>query len=194
MQIFRQTSFKAVPWKNGGGVTHEAMRVPADGDPFRWRVSVARIEVSGAFSDFTGYERRMVLLKGGGVELRFANGTVSALRTVGEMAEFDGALAAQCELIDGPCVDLNLIVAKALPGTSARVARLQETLTVPGAAGQVTLAFPIDTAVALSCGSARVVLEAWDLALIPAGQDLMLRVAGREATRSAPIFLANLPE
>jgi environmental stress-induced protein Ves len=194
MQIVRQTSFEAVPWKNGGGVTHEAMRVPADGDRFRWRVSVARIEVSGPFSDFTGYQRRMVLLKGGGVELRFANGTVSALRAVGEMAEFDGALAVQCELIDGPCVDLNLIVARALPGTSARVARLHETLTVPGTAGQVTLAFPIDTAVALSCGSARAVLDAGDLALIPAGQDLMLRVAGHADARSAAVFLANLPE
>ena len=76
------------------------MRVPANGDPFRWRVSVARIDVSGPFSDFTGYERKMVLLKGGGVELRFANGTVRALRAVGEMAEFDGALAARSELIE----------------------------------------------------------------------------------------------
>jgi environmental stress-induced protein Ves len=194
MLIVRQTSFRAVPWKNGGGVTHEAMREPANGDPFRWRVSVARIDVSGPFSDFTGYERKMVLLKGGGVELRFANGAVRALRAVGEMAEFDGALAAQCELIDGPCVDLNLIVAKPLPEVSARVARLHETLTVPGIAGQATLAFPIDAAVALSCRSDRVVLEAWDLALMPPGEDLMLSVARRAVAQTASIFLANLPE
>jgi uncharacterized protein len=194
MQIVRQASFKAVPWKNGGGVTHEAMRVPADGDPFRWRVSVAHIDVSGPFSDFTGYERKMVLLKGGGVELRFANGAVRALRAVGEMVEFDGALAAQCELIDGPCVDLNLIVAKPLPRVSARVLRLRETLTVPGAAGRATLAFPIDAAMALSCASDRVVLEAWDLALMPAGEDLMLSVAQGAVAGTAAIFLANLPE
>jgi uncharacterized protein len=194
MLIVRQTSFRAVPWKNGGGVTHEAMRVPASGDPFRWRVSVARIDVSGPFSDFSGYERKMVLLKGGGVELRFVNGAVRTLRAVGEMAEFDGALAAQCELIDGPCVDLNLIVAKPLPGVSARVARLHEMLTVPGTAGQATLVFPIDAAVALSCGSDRVVLEAWDLALTPAGEWLTLSVARCGAARTAAIFLANLPE
>ncbi len=76
-----------------------------------WRASMPQ-----GLSDFTGYERKMVLLKGGGVELRFANGTARTLRAVGEMAEFDGALSARCELIDGPCVDLNLIVAKTAAG------------------------------------------------------------------------------
>jgi uncharacterized protein len=200
MQIVRQASFKAVPWKNGGGITHEAMRVPADGERFRWRVSVARVDVSGPFSDFAGYERKMVLLKGGGVELRFADGTVRALRAVGEMTQFDGALAAECELIDGPCIDLNLIVAKQLPDVSARVVRLRETLTVPSAAGRVTLAFPIDAAVAIVCGNGdRLVLDAWDLALIPAGQGVTLAVppSAVAPTVVAPtpaIFLANLPE
>jgi uncharacterized protein len=193
MQIVRQASFKAVPWKNGGGVTHEAMRVPANGDPFRWRVSVARVDVSGPFSDFTGYDRKMVLLRGGGVELRFANGTVRALRAIGEMAEFDGAHAADCELVDGPCVDLNLITAKTL-SVSARVARLHEMLMVPGMAGQLTLAFPLDAAVAISSGGDRVVLEAWDVALIPAGEDLALRMVAPAVARSAAVFLANLPE
>ncbi len=208
MHIVRQASFKAVPWKNGGGITHEAIRVPAHGDPFHWRVSVARIDASGPFSDFSGYDRKMVLLKGGGAELRFANGAVRALRTVGDMAEFDGALAAQCELIDGPCIDLNLIVAKPLPGVSARVARVRETLTVPAAAGRATLAFPIDAAVEISRGSERVVLEAWDLAVSPGGRDLMLRIVRRadpQTTAAVPqpygadfgtaaVFLANLPE
>jgi uncharacterized protein len=193
MQIVRQASLKAVPWKNGGGVTHEAMRVPASGDPFTWRVSVARIDVSGPFSDFTGYERKMVLLKGRGVELRFADSTLRALRAVGEIAEFDGALAAQCELIDGPCVDLNLIVSKSLSDVSARVAHVHDMSTVPGIAGQATLAFPIDAAVAISCGSDRVVLEAWDLALIPAGEDVILSLDGCTAARGAAIFLAKLP-
>jgi hypothetical protein len=66
-------------------------------------------------------------------------------------------------------------------------------LTVPGMAGQATLAFPIDAAVAISCASDRVVLEAWDLAVIPAGEDVMLSPARDTAARGAAIFLANLP-
>jgi uncharacterized protein len=197
MRIVRQASFKAVPWKNGGGITHEAIRVPAHGDPFLWRVSVARIDASGPFSDFSGYDRKMILLKGGGVALRFANGAVRALRAVGDMVEFDGAHAAQCDLVGGPCIDLNLMAAKALPGVSAQVARF-ESLTLPAAAaGRTTLAFPIDAAVEISRGSERVALEAWDLAVIPGGSELTLRVArggGSQGPQIAAVFLANLPE
>ena len=80
LQVIRRSSFTATPWKNGGGITHEAIRVPATGDPFRWRISVAHIDASGPFSDFAGYNRKMMLLKGAGIELRFADG---ARRRVG---------------------------------------------------------------------------------------------------------------
>src|SRR5277367_1206489 len=97
VRIIRQSEFTATPWKNGGGITHEAIRVPADGDPFRWRVSVAHIDASGPFSEFAEYNRKMVLLQGAGIDLRFGDGTHKALRKVGELVEFDGALAAHCE-------------------------------------------------------------------------------------------------
>ena len=114
LAIVRQSSFKATAWKNGGGITHEALRMPAGADHFEWRVSVARIDASGPFSNFDAYNRKMVLLRGAGVDLRFANAEHRALRQIGELAEFDGAMAAHCELVDGPCVDLNLMVEKAL--------------------------------------------------------------------------------
>jgi hypothetical protein len=103
-----------VPWKNGGGITHEALRVPAAGDSFHWRVSVAQVDGSGPFSDFAGYRRYMTLLEGAGIALRFGDGTNKALRRAGELAEFDGAMTTYGELIDGPCRDLNLIVAKSM--------------------------------------------------------------------------------
>ena len=78
MHIVRHSSFVAVPWKNGGGVTHEAIRVPPGGEPFHWRVSVAQIDVSGPFSDFAAYNRFMVLLKGAGVVLKFSGGPGAA--------------------------------------------------------------------------------------------------------------------
>ena len=122
MQIIRQSDFKTTPWKNGDGITHEAIRVPANGDSFRWRLSVAQIERSGPFSDFAGYNRTMVLRKGNGAALKFARGATRLLREVGDMAQFDGALLLiQCELENGPCVDSNLMAAKALPDVCARV-------------------------------------------------------------------------
>jgi environmental stress-induced protein Ves len=72
MQIIRKSSFRASPWNNGGGMTHEVIRVPLGTDAFRWRVSVAQIDVSGPFSDFADYHRKMVLLRGTGVRLTFS--------------------------------------------------------------------------------------------------------------------------
>ena len=195
MQIIRQSAFTPAPWKNGGGVTHEAIRVPASGDPFRWRVSVAHIDRSGPFSDFAAYHRIMVLLKGNGAALQFANGDERLLLNVGDLAEFDGALSAQCELKSGPCVDLNLMVAKSLQGVEARVRRLREPLGLPAAQGRATLIFPIDAPLLLQAGADQAallepaLLEPWDLALI-ADSDGAANVT---AATAALVFVATVP-
>jgi len=189
MQIIRRSSFKSVPWKNGGGITHEAMRAPASGDPFRWRVSVAQVETSGPFSDFSGYHRTMVLLEGAGVRLRFANGAQHTLRAAGDLIEFDGALAVDCQLIDGPCVDLNLIAADALPEVRARVERVRGTLALQPAPGRIALAFALDAALEISSGHDRGELRQWDLAVLAAELSVELRAA----QRAAAVFLADLP-
>jgi uncharacterized protein len=194
VRIIRQSEFTATPWKNGGGITHEAIRVPANGDPFRWRVSVAHIEKSGPFSDFAAYNRTMVLLQGSGAALKFANGDERLLRAAGDMVEFDGALPTQCELLHGPCVDFNLMVAKSQHGAHARVERLRQPTSLLATRGWSTLIFPIDAAVRLHTGGGdTAALEPWDLAVIShaAGRDGLASPAG-----SAPalVFLATLPD
>ena len=166
LQIIRKSSFTATPWKNGGGITHEAIRVPASGDPFRWRVSVAHIDASGPFSDFAAYDRKMVLLRGAGIELRFANGERRSLRHAGELVEFDGALSTYCELLDGPCVDLNLMVSKS-DKVAVRVKRFDAPLAVSASLNETMLVFPIDRGIALEIdGGDAVTLEPWDLAIL----------------------------
>ncbi len=201
MRVIRQTSFTAVPWKNGGGVTHEAIRVPPSGDPFQWRVSIAEIGTSGPFSDFAGYHRFMVLLRGAGVVLRFsaprgAGPEARDLRVVGDLVEFDGALATHCDLVDGACVDLNLMVSNTLAGVSARVEVLRQPLSFTLGRDQSMLALPIDSGVELSCGSRTSVLARWDLALLSGSEDPTGHIAahgGGEAVHSAKVFLATLP-
>jgi environmental stress-induced protein Ves len=198
MRIIRQSEFKATPWKNGGGITHEAIRVPASGDPFRWRVSVAHIEKSGPFSEFAAYNRIMVLLEGSGAALKFATGDQRLLRAVGDVVQFDGAIETRCELTNGPCMDLNLMVAKSLHGVDARVERLRQPSALPATRGRATLIFPIDAAVALKSGGGDMAtLEPWDLAVISysAGGVGLASNAPSNAT-SAPglVFLATLPD
>jgi uncharacterized protein len=205
MHIVRHSSFVAVPWKNGRGITHEAMRVPPGGDSFHWRVSVAQLDASGPFSDFAAYNRFMVLLKGAGVVLKFSGGPGAVgpsgrnakareLCAVGDMAEFDGGLATHCDLVDGPCVDLNLMVSKALPEVWARVEVLREARSSSLGSQESMLVFPIDAALELTSGASTYVLEPWDLALLSGREDRTVNISGRgEAGDAVKIFLATLP-
>lgn len=147
MQIVRYSSLTAAPWKNGGGVTREAIRFPPDADPFDWRLSFAQIDASGPFSDFSGYERHMVLLRGAGVRLEFAGGKPTTLLKVGDSAHFDGAVETKGKLLQGSCIDLNLIVSKAMHTAVASVLRVHQKFDWPAVPGQTVLAVAIDAGV-----------------------------------------------
>ena len=192
LRVIRKSSFTATPWKNGGGITHEAIRVPESGDPFRWRVSVAHIDASGPFSDFAAYDRKMVLLQGAGIDLRFAGGERRTLRTAGDLVEFDGATSTYCELLNGPCVDLNLMIAK--PDRAAvRVERFIESLALRASRGESLLVFPIDRKVTLSINAGETVtLDPWDLAVLSQCSGRLDRIGPANSSVSTAVFLATL--
>jgi uncharacterized protein len=192
LQVIRRSSFTATPWKNGGGISHEAIRVPASGDPFRWRVSVADIDASGPFSDFAAYNRKMVLLRGAGLELRFGSGVNKTLRQVGDLVEFDGALATHCELLKGPCVDLNLMVSKS-DNVAVRVERFIESLAVSAPRNETTVIFAIDRRFKLEIPKVKTVtLEPWDLAVLSQGSGRLSRLESANSAASTSVFLATL--
>jgi len=178
-----------MPWKNGGGITHEVAREPAQGESFEWRLSLARIDRSGPFSDFSGYLRIMLLLEGDGFTLRSPGEPDRVFQPLGEAQRFDGALPMQCELAGGSCTDLNLMV-RATREVSTRTARLDASLTLSArgrlgdarrdAPGNTSGGAPYDTlrgtlilfVLQGSChvryGAREVELAAWDTAIVEA--------------------------
>jgi uncharacterized protein len=191
LNIVRQSSFSATPWKNGGGMTHEAMRVPAGSDSFLWRVSVAHIESSGPFSDFAGYSRSMVLLRGLGLTLKFGNGARCVLRNIGDSVEFDGATPTHCDLLEGPCVDLNFMVSKSLRA-DAQVVRLDEGLTVH-ASRQSALIFSVEAPLLLDGDAGEPVrLEPWDLAVLSQGAVRLSRIEPERLSAPSAVFFATI--
>ncbi len=192
MQIIRRSEFVTTPWKNGGGITHEALRMPSGGEPFRWRVSVAELGSSGPFSDFSGYRRAMVLLRGGGLRLHFADGSAPVLDEVGDLVQFDGAMQTHCELLAGACTDLNLILSRAVPGNDVRVERLVGPLCMKPLPQNVLLVFAICGAVTVDGGSSGpVVLEEWDLAHVPPGAGRPIRLGARDRSLDTRVFMAS---
>jgi environmental stress-induced protein Ves len=191
IRIIRRSSFTAIPWKNGGGITHEAIRVPPTGNSFLWRVSVAQIDSSGPFSDFAGYDRKMVLLRGRGIALQFGSGKRCTLRSTGDWLEFDGATSTRCELLDGPCVDLNLMVSQSLR-SAARIERLQEPLRVAAIHGETTLIFGISDPISLGSAAGPERLGPWDLAILnDCSVNLSKPAPGRDSAPSA-VFIATI--
>ena len=97
------------PWKNGGGVTRELLRLPAGGDAWTLRISVADIGADGPFSPFPGVTRWFAVLDGAGVRLAFADRTLNVGPGDAPL-RFEGADAPDCTLLDGPTRDLNVMV------------------------------------------------------------------------------------
>ena len=192
IKIVRRSSFTPIPWKNGGGITHEAIRVPPTGDAFLWRVSVAQIDSSGPFSDFAGYDRKMVLLRGHGIALEFGSGERCTLRRMGDWLEFDGAMSTRCELLDGPCVDFNLMVSQSLR-SAARIERLQEPLRVAAIQGETTLIFAIQDPLSLDGSAAESVrLGPWDLAILDDCSVHLSKLAPGADSAPSAVFIATI--
>lgn len=99
-------------WKNGGGVTKELYRLSHQEDEnlFYLRLSMASITTSGPFSLFPNIDRTLLLLKGNGFELHHPNSSIVLLDQSFSPISFKGEEPINCELLDGECLDFNVMV------------------------------------------------------------------------------------
>ena len=105
---FPASQFTRMPWKNGGGVTHEIFRFPETGEQWLWRISVAEVASDGDFSLFPGCIRSLTLLIGEGMRLNFAEHSVELLPPYASV-QFSGQEALSAQLLNGPTTDFNAI-------------------------------------------------------------------------------------
>lgn len=122
------------PWKNGGGTTQSLVCWPSPSD-WVFRMSVARIDSDGPFSEFKGVDRWFAVLSGEGVVLQFPERRVE-VGALDKAVQFSGNLPCQCSLTNGPTVDFNLMV----KGVSANMARIERSPYVAKFKAQTTLA------------------------------------------------------
>lgn len=104
--------YRAVPWRNGGGVTAEIAVEPEGAtvdSRFLWRLSLARIERSGPFSAFDGYDRTIALISGAGMVLNFGERGSARVDKPMQPLAFSGEWAPGCALIGGPTEDFNVM-------------------------------------------------------------------------------------
>jgi len=139
MRIIRAETYQAVPWKNGRGITLEIARHPAGEVDFIWRLSLAEITQSCAFSAFPGYDRTIVLLAGDGFALTFADGRTHDLIVPHAPFHFDGGAAASCTVAGGPSKDLNLMVRRDAARATCEVRTCTGSVALPPVPGAMRL-------------------------------------------------------
>ncbi|MEO6076040.1 MAG: HutD family protein [Dokdonella sp.] len=136
-------SHRRTRWKNGGGWTTELAIEPATADlndDFDWRVSIADIEQDGPFSMFDGVERDLFLLQGAGMVLDI-DGVERRLERPLQRIHFAGEACINCQLIDGPTRDFNVMVrARSIVAYIAASEPLQD-LAIAGPAGSQWLIY-----------------------------------------------------
>ncbi len=111
-RLLKPSDYRAMPWKNGGGITTELLIEPEGAtleSGFQWRLSMADVRTDGPFSAFPGCERTLMLVKGKGLELDFNGNGRKRLETPYEPVMFPGEWHASGHLLDGPCRDFNVI-------------------------------------------------------------------------------------
>lgn len=111
MRILRAQGRAAAPWSNGGGVTREiAVHPPGAGwDGFAWRVSLADVTRDGPYSPLPGVRRILTVVDGAGLELT-VDGTVRPLPGRHRPFAFPGGATTDSRLLDGPVVNLNVML------------------------------------------------------------------------------------
>jgi environmental stress-induced protein Ves len=172
-------SYRTVTWKNGGGVTSEIAVEPEGAgvsDKFLWRLSLARIERSGPFSAFDGYDRTIALVAGPGMVLDFgARGSARIDRPMTPLA-FSGEWAPGCTLIGGPTEDFNVMTDRAR--IRHRVERLEARTAAAPVTTAPTLAIFAASGATLSVDGAAIAMAARDTLVMEGAEAITLASAG----------------
>ncbi|AHI25095.1 hypothetical protein BGC31_14885 [Komagataeibacter xylinus] len=166
----RPSSIQALPasaWKNGQGMTRPVAEAPG------WRVSIATIDRSCAYSAYPGLQRQQALLSGAGLELVLPTRERMQLACAGRVLSFSGAVPLDCQLLGGTVTVLNIMFA---PDSFPDAAIRSATTTFFPNAGADTVIVPVR-------GSWRAVCA----------NNTVHHVATGEILRGAVLYIAPLP-
>jgi environmental stress-induced protein Ves len=168
LELIPRAAQRDEPWANGAGTTTVILREP-DSAAWQIRVSVARVEAEGPFSELPATRRTLVPLDAP-MTLRFPAGNALHARRFGILC-FDSAPAPTGLLPEGPTRDFNLMLranahGEALPRT------LLDSMILPLEPDTRWLVYLDSGHATLSAGDAAPAhLNQGDAALVAAGAD-----------------------
>lgn len=160
------------------------------GGPFDWRLSMALVERSGAFSDYSGYERTTALVEGAGFTLRAPGAATLCFAATGDCHRYAGSLPYVCGLHAGPSWDLNLIAREGLGASMRILATGPDGLLLEASTARRYL-MPLHAPVSLQADGTELRLEPGDAAVL--GPRLVVRVVAGGLPHPCKIALVTVP-
>jgi environmental stress-induced protein Ves len=179
MKVLRANQHRAMPWKNGGGVTYEIASFPARDtvlDGFEWRVSMALVETDGPFSLFPGIDRSLAIMDGAGLRLAIDGAPEFTVASGSEPHFFAADVPTSSRLIAGAVTDLNVMTRRG--AWRHRVTRIDVGgSTNVDSIADVTMLIVRSGSITLPRGTSRETLGLKDAVLLDAAVTLESRTA-----------------
>ncbi|MDT5068868.1 MAG: uncharacterized protein QOK02_5023 [Mycobacterium sp.] len=166
------------PWANGGGVTRLIAkgRLGEGSSDFDWRLSVADVSSSGAFSTLPGVDRVIILTDGPGLLLTI-DGQQHALEPFHPLP-FAGEASTECQVAE-PTRDFNVMTRRGVCTAAVDIYTGSETSAAPGESISYVIALKGQTEVRLSSGTVN--LDQFDAVLLTAAAEVRVGEKGRAA-------------
>lgn len=148
MKLLRRAGYRAIPWRNGRGVSRQVAVSPRDAgyDSLDWQVSRAEISADGPFSSLPGLDRQLLVVDGGGLTLgiRSPQEGIAFDRRIDAPLEpfaFRGDWEAECALHDGPVQVLNVMTRRGRVGARLEIIAPSAAQPVAKPAGEALLIY-----------------------------------------------------
>jgi environmental stress-induced protein Ves len=177
------------PWANGGGVTRVVAKGRFDGGSadYDWRLSVADVSSSGAFSKLPGVDRVITLTDGPGLLLTI-DGQQHTLEPFRPLP-FAGEAATEC-VVTEPTRDFNVMTRRGVCTATVDVVSGSETLAAPG--DSVTYVISLKGSAEVELANGAVNLGQFDAVLLTVAGTLRVKGDGRAVVVRIDVVIADV--
>lgn len=177
--VLKSSSYRLMPWKNGGGETVEIAVSPEGAalQDFDWRVSMATVATDGPFSSFPGIDRTLSILEGNGMALAVDGGDPLLLTTTSEPLAFSADVPVSATLADGAITDLNVMTRRDRFVHTVKRVHVASAFDL-AVSGEVFLLLCHHGQLSLRAGGIAVELAAGDSLLLTGASAMTLRSQG----------------
>ena len=191
-RIITAAQLAIVPWKNGGGLTTEIASGPAraDDQEWSWRISVADVGETGAFSVFPGIDRTIAVVDGSGMDLEFKDGRIVPLE-LNQPVNFAGDGAVTGILRGGTIRDFNIMVDRRYYCATLSIMMGFDEVSLNTSVGSVVVVHTLDgTCTAQTGAGAPETLSAQDTAIYEGAAIVCVSIPAR--ARAAIVVLEDV--